>query len=433
MKHRRRLRTDTFTTVWMCIAVVMFAATIGARIAFPQPLWTLIHIITVGVLTNAILQWSWYFARAFLRLPETDKRSHRDATVRQLLVNVAFAGLCIAMWRANFWSIIAGAFAIGCVIAWHGIALTLAARASLGGRFSSLIRYYIAASAFLVLGCIYAGIIAAAMIAGNPPDWAISARDGVTLAHAIVNIGGWIGLTIEGTIVTLGPTIVRTRIEEDSLRLANRALLPLCGSLVVAMLCALGGVMWGVSVGLLVYGAVVGAAIGAPLARALRAKKPSDYASWSVSGGMLWTAVAFCAIAISIGLSNSPHEFRSGNYFWIALLGVAGILQILIGALSYLMPVVIGGGPAAARRGNAVLNTAGPTRVAGRNTAILLLACVNTATPSLVSLWWVLVLITYAADIVFFAWAGMAQSRAARDRGAPILSYRSDLRRGTHD
>ena len=62
-------RTDRLTTVWLCLAVLAAGATTVFRTALPQPLWTTIHLVTLGVLTNGILQWSWYFARALLRLP----------------------------------------------------------------------------------------------------------------------------------------------------------------------------------------------------------------------------------------------------------------------------------------------------------------------------------------------------------------------------
>ena len=64
----RVARTDRLTTVWLCLAVLAAGATTVFRTALPQPLWTTIHLVTLGVLTNGILQWSWYFARALLRL-----------------------------------------------------------------------------------------------------------------------------------------------------------------------------------------------------------------------------------------------------------------------------------------------------------------------------------------------------------------------------
>ena len=69
-KHNRG---DRMTTAWMAAALLLFSATIVGRTAIPQSWWLSIHILTLGVLTNAILQWSWYFSRSLLRLRRDDR------------------------------------------------------------------------------------------------------------------------------------------------------------------------------------------------------------------------------------------------------------------------------------------------------------------------------------------------------------------------
>ena len=81
MSTSRVARTDRLTTAWMLVAVVVMAVGLGLRGALPQPLWTMVHVVTLGVLSNAILQWSWYFARALLHLPPGDRRSGRDLSL----------------------------------------------------------------------------------------------------------------------------------------------------------------------------------------------------------------------------------------------------------------------------------------------------------------------------------------------------------------
>ncbi len=66
MKKPRVARTDRLTTVWLCLATGAAAVTIVARGLIPQNLWTTIHLVTLGVLSNGIFQWSWYFVRAWL-------------------------------------------------------------------------------------------------------------------------------------------------------------------------------------------------------------------------------------------------------------------------------------------------------------------------------------------------------------------------------
>ena len=54
------------------------------------------------------------------------------------------------------------------VICWHGLDMVLAARQTLATRFTVVIRYYVAASGFLVLGCILAAFVAVALVARHP-------------------------------------------------------------------------------------------------------------------------------------------------------------------------------------------------------------------------------------------------------------------------
>ena len=64
--------------------------------------------------------------------------------------------------------------------------------------------YYVAAAALLAVG---AGLGAAlARVQADP--W----HTRLLVAHASVNVLGWIGITALGTLVTLWPTMLRTRI-----------------------------------------------------------------------------------------------------------------------------------------------------------------------------------------------------------------------------
>src|SRR5665648_424338 len=143
----RRPRTDKLTTAWILAALATSAIMLTTRDWLPEPLWTSVHVVTLGVLTSSVLQWSWYFTRALLHLPATDRRSGRDATIRMLVFHTALVGLVAAMWTGQVVGTIAGAGAIGAIVAWHGLAIVRAARGRLGGRFAAVVRYYVAAAA----------------------------------------------------------------------------------------------------------------------------------------------------------------------------------------------------------------------------------------------------------------------------------------------
>ena len=420
--RRRRPRTDRLASVWLVAALVIAGIGLVSRSALPQPLWTLVHVVTLGVLTNAILQWSWYFARTLLRLPDDDPRAGRDAVIRTVAFNVVLVGLFAAMWTARTIAVVAFATGIGAVIAWHGLALLRAARTRLVSRFAVVVRFYVAAAAFLVVGSALAGIIAVAMLDPTAPAWTVDLRDRLTVAHALVNVGGWIGLSIAGTLVTLGPTMLRTRIDPHAVNLAVRALPLLVGGIAVAAVAAIGGIMPGVGIGLLLFVAALIPGIAVPLVRTALAKSPSTYATWTMTAGLAWVAVAVTAVSVGAFAAPDAGALRASNLPWIAVLGIGGISQVFVGALTYLLPVVVGGGPAALRAGMAVLETGWPARVAVRNTAIGLLAVTGTTGTDLSTWWWALVLLTFAADVVLFAVAGARQVRVRRAALSPATT-----------
>src|SRR5690606_35632370 len=80
----RRFRADRLTSAWVLVALATSALAVVGRSASPQTLWTSVHVVTLGVLTSSVLQWSWYFARALLHLPAADRRSGRDARARMV-------------------------------------------------------------------------------------------------------------------------------------------------------------------------------------------------------------------------------------------------------------------------------------------------------------------------------------------------------------
>lgn len=408
---RRRRRTDRLGSAWLVAALVLSAIALVSRSVLPQPLWTLIHVVTLGVLTNAILQWSWYFARTLLHLPETDHRAGRDAAIRAVAFNVALVGLFAAMWAGLtvLTSLLAGV--IGLIIAWHGLALLNAGRSQLASRFAVIVRFYVAASAFLVVGSALAGLITVAMLDPSAPDWLVAARDRLTVAHAVVNVAGWIGLSIAGTLVTLAPTMLRTRMQPQAVSASMWALPWLIAGVGFSAVAGLLGWMPGVGIGLLIYAAAVVPGVASPLVRTAITKGPRTYATWTMSAGLAWIVVSLVAVGLVAMTSPDAGAFRSRELPWVAVLGAGGVGQVFIAAMTYLLPVVVGGGPRALRVGMTVLESAWPLRVVTRNTAIALLAATAASATGL-GVWWALVLVTYAIDVVLLAVAGRRQVRA---------------------
>jgi nitrite reductase (NO-forming) len=139
-----------------------------------------------------------------------------------------------------------------------------------------------------------------------------------------------------------------------------------------------------------------------------------------MAAGIIWSVVMLIAVALRALFATDISALRAANLPMLPLLGGGGLAQIFIAALTYLMPVVIGGGPAVMREGMQALETAWPVRFAIRNTALLLLSLAGftSGTGLLQRVWWALVLATYIVDIVLFAVAGIRQSRSKRAAAA---------------
>lgn len=422
--QRRPWRTDRLTTLWMIVSLLVATLVLLAHDFLPQPLWTAIHVVTLGILTNAIFQWSWFFARALLHLPSSDTRSGRDAALRVFLLNGSFLALVVGMWGAHPWLVVAGATLIGTVAAWHGLALVGAMRTRLGNRFAVVIRYYVAASAWLVLGCVLAGLIALAMFDPSAPPWLVSARDRMTLSHALVNLAGWVGLSMAGTLVTLGPTMLHTQIDPEALMRAVRALPGACVALALAAAGTISGIGLLHGGGLTVYAAILLWGIGVPLLRSAVHRLPRAYATWTLTAGTAWSATGVLAVSW-LAITSAPTDLRNSVLKWLTILGAGGLAQIFVAALTYLMPVAVGGGPAAMRAGMKMLAQGGPARVAVRNTALVLVAATPGASATdptglLHTLEWMLVVVSYALDVIQLARAGACQARAKREQGTTL-------------
>lgn len=352
---------DIPTPAWLLLTVV---AVIAHKV-LPMPGWLLIHLLLLGAITHAILVWSQYFSFALLRSRATEE-DRRTQTIRLILSNSGAAAVITGV-LSHVWPVtLVGAVALITAVAWHGVSLILRARRSMLGRFGRTIRYYIASAALLTIG---AGLGA----------W-LARGDGsanLVLAHALLNLLGWIGLTVAGTVVTLWPTILRTRADEHAATGAARALPLMAAGVLVAAAGAVAGPLLIVALGLLAYlaGLVI---IGVSLFRAARQKAPRSFAALTVGMALVWWAGAVGMLAV-----GAVVAFTDGTGFdalarlvdqVVPYLAAGFAAQVLVGALSYLIPVVLGGGPTAVRTGTTAFDAAGPLRVTVANAALAVCA-----------------------------------------------------------
>ncbi|MGL3149994.1 multicopper oxidase domain-containing protein [Microbacterium sp. A82] len=388
---------DLPTVIWLLLTV---AAVLMHR-SLPIPNWLMIHLLLLGAVTHAILVWSQYFSFALLRSAATIAE-RRTQTVRLALSNAGAAlillGVPLGVWPLS----LLGAALLITAVSWHGVSLYRRAKRSMPGRFGRTIRFYIVAAALLVAGAALGGWLARG---GATPN--------LVLAHALLNVLGWIGLVVAGTVVTLWPTILRTRADEHAAIGAARALpLLALGVLVAAAGAALAWLPM-LALGLLAYfaGLVV---IGVSLWRAARQAPPRTFAALSVGMALLWWAGCIAVLIIGTAAVSSSGSGIAGLSPIVSQTVpflVAGFAaQVLPGALSYLIPVVLGGGPTPVRVGTAAFDRFGALRVATANAALVVCALPVSSLMRVAAS--ILYLVAMASFLVIMLIAMRAQRRA---------------------
>jgi nitrite reductase (NO-forming) len=395
-------------------AVLWLVATVAAgflHTAVPAPRWLLIHLLLLGAVSHSILVWSRHFADALLHTPAR-LGERRPQSARLALLNggtlLVVVGVLTGTWPVTS----LGAAAIAGAALWHGGSLLAQLRAALPARFAMTVRYYVAAAALLPVGALLG-----TLMARGTSD---RTHERMLVAHVSLNVLGWLGLTVLGTLVTLWPTMLRTRIASGAERAASRALPVLLAGVTVTVAAALTGVILGTALGLALYLVGLGVLAG-PFARAARAKPPSSFPTSSVLAGLLWLAGTLVLLTGTLATSTTWSQAHGRLTDVTPALAAGFAAQVLLGALSYLMPVALGGGPAAVRAANQVLDRGGPLRLALVNLGLL--ASLPPVPSTVRALGALLALGGFAAFLPLMSLAARA-SRRAKAGTAPAPSPR---------
>jgi nitrite reductase (NO-forming) len=373
----RTLR-DFVALAWLAVLLVV----VFAHQWIPASTWLMIHLVLLGALTHSALVWSEHFAHTLLRTSlDDDGRRRQDVRIVLLAVGslLVFVGYPWDQW----WLVVAGVVLVAVSVLWHALHLYRQLKGSLPNRFRVVSHYYIAAALMLPIGSGFGATLAF----GFAEPW----HGRFLIAHMAVNLLGWIGLTVTGTLVTFWPTMVRARMDDRAELLAKRAL-PLFlvgiavltgGGLVGSRLVALAGLA--VYVAALVWW---GRALWAPV----RAKGIREFAPASVGLAMVWASIGLVWVGYLLATADDWAAVSA------ALPTVGGVFaagfgaQLLFGALTYLVPSVMGGGPSVVRAGQSALHKWTTFRLVVPNLALVLWLL---PTPS-----WVKVLVTSIGALV---------------------------------
>ena len=344
--------------LWLLLAVLVSVV----HREVPESTWLMVHLLLLGALTHSIFVWSTHFAQALLKTPP-DLDARRQQSTRLVLLLVGTTLVLIGVPTTWWWLTLTGAGLVVAAVAWHALALARRLRRALPGRFRITVRYYLASAA-----CLPLGVSLGVLLARGPGDpW--HAR--MLLGHTAFNVLGWVGLTVTGTLLTLWPTMLRTRMDGRAESLARQALPVLVVGLALLAGSALLGVRPVSIAGLLLYlGGVLwwGRALYAPARQA----PPREFATASVGAALVWLVVAIVWLGVALVNGDAWPQTGADIGSWSAVVAVGFAAQLLSGALSYLLPSVLGGGPAVVRAGQRFFDRWGAARLVVINAGLIL-------------------------------------------------------------
>ena len=301
----------------------------------PNSRWVLIHLFTLGAVTNSIVVWSQHFTEKFLHAPAPDEA--RPWQLRRIYALNLGIVVTVAGQLTTFWQVTTvGAAIVGLILAWHAIALARQYRQhNEQQRYAPVVLAYVASACCMPFGATAGALLAAGV--GTP--W----YDRLKLAHLAINILGFLGFAAVGSLAILFPTIWRTRAGTD--RMGQVLSLTMVGllTIVIGSLLGLGQIA---GAGLLIYcGGWIIAAF--PWANNVRTvlQEPRDrvtFASVSVAAAPLWLIGSLLYLAVQ-AIEADTHVAHVNLPTLSLLVGFAA--QLLIGVMSFLLPSTIGGGP----------------------------------------------------------------------------------------
>lgn len=358
--------TGMLVPAWLVLGIVSVVLYRGSSFG---P-WLMVHLLLLGALSTAILVWSQHFADSLLK--NTAPGGRYWLGVRLTVHTVGAATVMIGMTGAWWYAVLAGGILVGINALVHATILVRQLRGALPARFSPLVRYYIAAAGCLVVG-VTLGILMAhpGSTAAGDAAAAADSYERLYIAHIGLNLLGWVGLTVIGTVALLLPTVLHSRVLSTTTAAARPTLPILLAGLVVLGSGSYADSRLITAAGVLIY--LVGLArVLVELVGHLRRSPAVSYAGWSITAALAWFALCAVGFAVTIVTAASWSDAAAGLEALVPYFAVGFGGQIMIGALSFLIPVVLGGGPRASKATARELDRAGLFRVAVINGALVL-------------------------------------------------------------
>lgn len=312
--------------------------TLIGPIHFAAHRWLVVHLFLLGAVTNAIVTWTEHFTITLLRVRQP---SRRQSAWRLVALNLAVIATLVGVSVPNSVLIIVGAGSLMLVIAIHAYNLYRLSNRALQNRFAGTVHFYLAAASCLMLGVLF-GVLSAFQKDGS------ALRDSLHVAHLHANLLGWVGVTVIGTLFTFWPTILRTKMVDGVMKSAKLSLPFLFTGISVAAISLAMNQRYVAIFGMILYALGIGV-VSVPFIGTWRQKAPRDLPTFSIVCSALWLSLGVLSDLAALALLGSLADYVIWVDRFIPAFLIGFVGQILLGALTFLVPVILGGGPAAVR------------------------------------------------------------------------------------
>jgi nitrite reductase (NO-forming) len=357
------MRPRTTTTLYQTAARTWLTAA-GASLLLPASwrlgLWLPLHLALAGAVSTAISGAMQNFTLALTATPAPAARLVRS---QFLLVTTGATLIAVGMPTSTAWLTAVGGLAFLASMLVLGGFVWRAWRRSLNRRHVMPVAAYGTAIAFVLVGATLGALMGSQVVDGE-------SYLHVRRAHMSVNVLGWASITVVGTLVTLLPTVLRLRMP----RWPGRMVLGLLGGGLVLQL-----IGWDLASTTVLFAGGSAYAAGACGVVSLVVAVLRSERTWAIpAAGFHMVAAVAWFVAGSIGLAlamvDGPTGFDRYRVAFLTAFVGGWLLQVLLGAWSYLLPMSRPGHPTERRRSLAAFELLAPVQLTLLNGGLVLVA-----------------------------------------------------------
>jgi len=307
---------------WLTLAGLSLFLPVTARLG----IWLPLHLTLAGAASVAIFGAVQLFSITMTATPDPPTSV---VWTEFGSVNAGVAAIAIGRPANLPWLVATGGVALvsaACLLVW---VLRRAWKKALNKRHPLPLQMYGFAISCVIVG----GALGAAMGSGRITGGSVYLD--VRHAHMTVNVLGWIGVTICATLVTLLPTILRVRMPvwhgrgTGALLASGVILLAVGFAFGLTAVAAVGGLAWLAGAGGVLW--MVTKVIRTPR------RYPPPIAARHLLAAIAWFAVGSVALAISAARGAAGFDTFRSDFLVFFVLG--WIVQTLLGAWLYLLPM----------------------------------------------------------------------------------------------